>query len=683
MSALTQDLRYALRQLAKHPSFALVAVLTLALGIGPNAAIFSVVYGVLLKPPPYREPDRLVRPVWHWQSLADGTDALTATQYVFWKEQNRVFDGIAAYSRAGAGFNIVAGETPAYVRGEFVSADLFPLLGVSPERGRGFGADEARADGPPVAIVSDALWRGALSGDPAAVGRTLLVNGAAHTVVGVMPPGFAVDGEPMDLWLPLDVESDPRDQGHNTMTIARLKPGVSLAQAQADMGVLLDQIRQAFPGHVGDNEHGVTLEPYQRQLTGNVRPTLLLLVGAVVLVLLIAAANAAALFFGRAAAREQEFAVRAALGASGRTAVRPLVLESVILSLVGGAVGVFLADWSLRAMLSIGPRDLPFVDAVRLDFPVLCATIVLSVAIGFVAGLPPVIRRARTTLHGALQAGGDRALGPVRQRARSLVVGAQLALSTALLAGAVLLIVSVVKLWGADPGFDPADVWTVQMSLPPEQYPTEQRASRFSEEVRQRLASLPGVSSVATSSSLPLERGLNLWIQAMKNGERTGQTVEARAVSADYFRTFGIPLARGRPIGQTDTRDATPVVVVNRRLAHVFWPDRDPIGETVWIGPTPAQVVGVAEDVRDVGLDQPAPRLLYLPESQAPAGRGPRARSGAARRERPIHEGGRRRMAGAAALRGRLAQSVRDARPCSRGDRGVRRRVVLCEPAPP
>jgi predicted permease len=617
-----QDLRYAVRQLARHPGYALVAMLTLALGIGPNAAIFGVIYGVLLKPLPYREPDRLVRPVWHWQSPTDGTDALTETQYVFWKAHNRVLDGIAAYARAGAGFNIVAGDAPGYVRGEFVSADLFPLLGVPPARGRGFVAEDERAGGAPVALVSDALWRRRLGADPAAISSTLVINGTAHDVVGVMPPGFAVDGEPADIWLPLTIDPDPRDQGHNTMTIARLKPGVSLARAQADMDLLLGQLRQAIPGHVGDNERGVTLEPYHAQLTAGVRPTLLLLVGAVVLVLLIATANAAALLLGRAAAREREFAVRRALGASGPMAVRPLVVESVLLSLAGGALGLVFADRSLRAMLAVGARDLPFVDAVRIDLPVLGAALLLSIAIGIITGLPPVLRRARAGLHGVMQSGSDRALGPVRQRARSLLVGTQLALSTALLAGAVLLIVSMAKLWSTDPGFDPRDVWTVQMSLPPAQYRTEQQASRFFEAVRQNLAALPGVSSVATASSLPLERGLNLWIQAIRNGERTGQITEGRVVSGEYFRTLGIPIARGRPLEATDARGATPIAVVNRRLAELLWQDRDPIGETIWVENVATRVVGVVGDVREFGLDSRPPQVLYLPESQVADGLG-------------------------------------------------------------
>lgn len=616
---MLSDLRYALRQLTKHPGFTLVAVLTLALGIGPTTAIFSLIHAILLRPPPYSEPERLVRPTWYWQSSENGIDALTSTQYEFLKEHSRLLAGIGAYARPGAGFNIVAGDQPAYVRGEFVSADLFPLLGVPPQHGRTFLADEDMPGGPNVALVSDRLWRQHLGGEPAPVGRTLVINGTGYTVLGVMPPGFAVDGQPVDLWLPLRLQADPRDQGHNTMTIARLREGISVAQAQAEMEVLLAELRQAYPGHVDDAERGVVLEPYHAQLVGEVRPILLLLMGAVALVLLIATANAAALLLGRAATREHEIAVRAALGARRGAAVRPLVAESVALSIAGGAVGVLFADWSLGTLLSMSPSDLPLFEGVRLDLSVLGAALALSVFVGILAGIPPALRRTRSDLHGPMR-GGSRALGPVRQRARTLLVGGQIALSTALLAGAMLMIVSVAKLWNAEPGFETTNRWAIQMSLPPEQYPVEQTALQFSTEVRRKLAAFPGVSAVTASSSVPLERGLNIWIQAMANGERQGQTVEGRAVSAGYFRALGISLVRGRTFEETDTRESPRVVVVNRRLVDRFWPDRDPIGESVWIGGNPAQVVGVVADVRDVALDQPAPRLLYIPESQVPAG---------------------------------------------------------------
>jgi len=617
---MLNDLRYALRQLTRHPGFTLVAVLTLALGIGPTTAIFSLIYGVLLRPLPYREPDRLVRPTWHWQ-LSDqgGTDALTSTQYVFWKEHNRVFDDIAAYARAGAGFNVLAGDQPGYVPGEFVSADLIPLLGVEPELGRNFLAEEDETDGPSVALVSDRLWRQRLGGDPSALGRPLVVNGTEHVVVGVMPPGFAIDGEPTDLWLPLRLEADPRNQGHNTMTIARLKAGVSLDQAQAEMGVLLAALREAVPGHVGNDEVGVILEPYRARLVRDVRPILLLLMGAVALVLLIATANAAALVLGRAATREQEIAVRIALGAGTGAAVRPLVVESVVLSVAGGALGVLSADWSLRGLVAMSPTELPLADAVQLDLTVLGAALGLSVVVGVLAGLPSALRRARGGVHATIR-GGSRELGPIRQGTRKLLVGGQLALSTALLAGAVLIIVSLTNLWNSQPGFETRRRWAVQMSLPPEQFRTEQAAEQFSTRVRERLAAFPGVSAVTAASSLPLERGLNLWIQGMSNGELEGQTVEARAVGPGYFRTLGIALARGRGITDADTRESPRIAVINRRLANRFWADRDPVGESLWLGGTPVQIVGVAEDVRDVGLDQPAPRLLYLPESQVPAG---------------------------------------------------------------
>lgn len=616
-----RDLRFAVRQLTKHPGFAAVVILTLALGIGPNTAIFSLIYGILLRPPPYHEPEELVRPMWQWQSASEWIDALTATQYVFWKERNRVFEGISAYRRIGAGFNIVTGGEPAYVRGQYVAADLFPLLGVPPVQGRSFADDEDEPGGPPVAMVSHALWMQRLGGDPAVVGRGLEINGTIHTVVGVMPAGFVLDGNPVDLWLPLRLRVSPNDQGHNTTTIARLTAGVTLEQAQADMGRLLTELNEVYPGHVSEGERGVLLRPYHHELVGDVRGSLLLLMGAVGLVLLIATANAAALFLGRATARGHEFAVRSALGATGPIAVRPLVVESVLLSLAGGALGLLLADWSLRALLALGARDLPFMGKVAIDGPVLAATFGLSVTIGLVVGLLPALRHARRDARETLQR-GDQALGGARQRMRTLLVGGEVALSTALLAGSLLLIVSIQKLWNTDAGFDPENLWTVQMSLPPQEYDTQDEVMQFSEAVRQGLASLPGVVSVTTSSSLPLERGLTFWIQAMKGGERAGQVIEMRIVGTDYFTTLGIQLLRGRALGGVDRGDAPTVVVVNRTLADMYWRDRSPVGETVWIGPMTAQVVGVVADVREFGLDADPPPLLYLPEAQVPDGFG-------------------------------------------------------------
>ncbi|MGH7528827.1 MAG: ABC transporter permease [Gemmatimonadales bacterium] len=620
MDTLAQDLRYAVRALRKSPGFTLVVVLTLALGIGPNAAIFSVIYGVLLRPLPYHEPENLVRPRWQWQSASSSTDALTATQYVFWKERNRVFEAISAYARPGAGFNIVASGEPTYVRGQYVAWDLFPLLGIPPAEGRSFTEDEDQQGGPPVAMVSHALTQ-RLGGAPDAVGRGLEINGTTHTVIGVMPAGFALDGDPVDLWLPLRLRVSPRDQGHNTMTIARLKSGVTLEQAQADMGRLLAELHEAYPGHVDAGERGVLLRPYHEELVGDVRGSLLLLMGAVGLVLLIATANAAALFLGRANARSHEFAVRTALGASRLAAMRPLLVESVLLSLAGGVVGLLFADWSLGALLALGARDLPFLGELAVDGAVLTVTFGVAVTIGVVAGILPALKHARRhvgeTLHW-----GDRALGGARQRMRTLLVGGEVALSTALLAGSVLLIVSIHKLWNTDPGFDPENVWTVQMSVSPQEYGTQDDVLRFSEEVRRQFASLPGVRSVTTASSLPLERGANFWIRAMKGGARTGQVIELRAVGADYFTTLGIPLLRGRPLDGADRRDAPAVVVVNRRLAEFYWPDRNPVGETVWIGPMTARVVGVVADVREFGLDADPPPLLYVPAAQMPEGMG-------------------------------------------------------------
>lgn len=618
MRTLSHDLRYALRGLTKRLGFSAVVVLTLALGIGPNAAIFSLIYGALLRPLPYHQPERLVQAAWQWQG--GSTNALTATQFVYWAEHSRSFEATAAFARAGAGFNVVASGEPAYVRGQFVSADLFPVLGVSPALGRGLRPEEDRPGGPAVAIISNGLWRRSFGGDPDVLGRLIDLNGERHMVVGVMPPDFRFDAPSADVWLPLALDANPSDQGHNTLMVARLQPGISLQQAQADVARLMPAFREAFPEQgVSEAEPGIQLRSYRQELARDVGPTLLLLLGAVGLVLLIAISNAAALFFGRSAARSQEIAVRAALGGSRTALMRPLLFESAVLGLLGGGLGFVTAVWGLDALIvMLSPRDAALVGGAHLAWPILLGTSALALTVGLAAGAAPAIAASRADLRAALQ-GGDRSLGAVRQRARNLLVGAEVALSTVLLAGAVLMILSLSKLWNVAPGFQPDGVSVVQMSLPPEKYPAAEEIWRFESRVLERFAALPGVTSAASASNVPLERGLNDWVTGLEDGERVQTLVEARAVSPGYFETLSIPMVRGRSIRESDRNEAPPVVVVNQALARIYWPNRDPIGEQLWYHGM-RTVVGVAGNVHELGLDEPPPNMVYLPQAQLPPG---------------------------------------------------------------
>jgi len=412
------DLRHALRTLRRSPGFSAIAILTLALGIGATTAIASLLYGILLRPLPYEHPERLVQVTWYFEQ-GGPTDAVTTTEYLYWKEHARGFAAAAAYAEVGAGFNLETESGAQYVHGQLVGDGLFAVVGVRAFLGREFTADETRLGGPPAAVLSYGLWRDRFGALPAVVGRPIRVNGTSYTVVGVMPRGFRFGPVSPGLWLPLALRPDVRDQGHNTNMIARLSPGVTLAAAQADMGRLLAEFRRDVPGHAGERERGAKLVPYREVLVADVRPTLTLLFGAVVLVVLIAVANATGLFFGRAAARSQDIAVRAALGAGRWALARPLLAESVVLALAGGAGGILLARWTLDLVLAASPRDLPLVDSVRLDLPVLAAAFALSLAAGVVVGIVPALRVARR--HGynqryAVVVGGGELAAAVIQR---------------------------------------------------------------------------------------------------------------------------------------------------------------------------------------------------------------------------------------------------------------------------
>src|SRR5438128_1812807 len=602
MEALLADLRYAVRSLRHSPGFSAIAILTLALGIGATTAIASLLYGVLLRPLPYANPEQLVQVTWGFEQ--GWTDALTASEYVYWREHARSFAAASAYAGEGAGFNLETGDAAQYVRGQLVADSLFAVLGVRPTLGRDFSAEETRAGGPPVAIVSYGLWRDRFGADRRIVGRAVRVNGVSYMIVGVMPQGFQFGGIAPDLFLPLVLRLDPRDQGHNTNMIARLSPGVSLGAAQGDMARLLAEFRRDVPGHAGQRERGARLVPYRELLVAGVRPTLVLLFGAVALVVLIAIANATGLLFGRASARAQEIAVRTALGAGRWALARPLLAEGLVLALAGGVGGVLLAHWTLDLVAAASPGNLAQVAAVRLDLPVLAAAFALSLAAGLAVGVVPALKAGRDDLRGSLQA-GDRGLGGVRQRARAILVGTEIALSVVLVAGALLLIVSLSSLWSVNPGFDPSRLWVVQLSLPSEKYGTTQSATLFEEAVRERLAALPGVSTVATASSPPFERGLNTWVNGVKDGRPLQAYVESRLVSPGYFETLGIPVLRGRSLTRGDAHGTAPVVVVSAALARTYWPDSAAVGHTL----DGAEVVGVVGDVRTFGCDQAAPPM--------------------------------------------------------------------------
>jgi predicted permease len=618
LEAIIQDVRYGARMLVKHRGFTFIAVLTLALGIGVNTTIFSVVNAVLLRPLPYPEPERLVQVTW---LLGDGSgESLSGAVYAFWKENTRSFEEAAGYAPTNSGFNLSGGTEPRRAQGMRVSEGFLRVLGVNPQLGRGFTAEEDRPNGPCATVISDGLWRDYFGGDAAAVGRQVELNGRGCTVVGVLPAGFQFE-EPIDLLLPLQLVVYPTDQGRNTSMIARLRRGVSREAAQTEAAALFPEFKRAYPDHAHQRDRGVGLVPYQQAVVGDVGRVLYLLSGAVAFVLLIACANVANLLLARSTRRRGEIAVRLALGASRGRLVRQLLTESVLLSLVGGIAGLCVALWFVPFVTAISPGQLPRLGEVRLDSQAVLFALAASGVTSLLFGISPALQATRVNVSGALKeaAGKDGAAG-AGGRMRSLLVVSEVALSLVLLVGAGLLIKSFIRLQAVELGFAPDNLTTMQVSLNSTKYRTTEQVWELQRRVTERLRALPGVEAVATVSSLPLERGLNNFLSLDGPEARAGISVESRGVSPDYFRTLGISLRRGRGLTDEDKQNAPAVVVVNEALVRRLFPDRDPLGAQVYIDKSFRQIVGVAADIREKGANLPATPTVYVPAPQVSDG---------------------------------------------------------------
>ncbi len=617
METLFKDLRYGTRMLMKRPGFTAIAVLTLALGIGANTAIFSVVNAVLLRPLPYPQPERLVQCYWQWTK--GETESISATEYTFWKEHSQSFESAGGFSGTSSGFNLAGGAEPLRVQGIPVSENFLQVLGISPALGRGFSPEEDRPNGPRVAIISDGLWRSYFGADPSVIGRQVELNGGSCDIVGVLPRGFQF-GTPVDLLVPLQLEVNPRDQGHNTSMIARLKPGVTLDQGQAEMDQLLPEFRTEYPKHIGPNERGIKLVPYKQHVIGDVSQVLFLLFGAVGFVMLIACANVANLLLARSVARNGEMAIRVALGARRGRLIRQLMTENLLLALTGGVCGMLIALWLLPALVAMSPEGLPRMSEVGMDNQAVLFAILASVATCLLFGMMPALRAARVDINQSLKATtGRQGTRGFDARLRGLLIVGEVALAVVLLTGAALLIKSFVKLSGVELGFDPNNLTTMQLSLASDRYRSSADVWNFEHHVLEEISALPGVTSAATVPALPMERALNSFIAPVGGDEKSGRSVECRPISPDYFRTLGIPLRRGRAFTAADTRGAAPVVIINERLAHLFWPDADPLGEQILFNGK-WQVIAVASDIREKGLNQPVLPTFYVPAPQMPDG---------------------------------------------------------------
>jgi putative ABC transport system permease protein len=613
---LWQDLRYSARTLRKSPGFTLVAVMTLALGVGATTAIFSVVNAVLLRPLPYPDAGRLVYVGQLYQSGLAGSGE---PKFLFWREQSRSFEALACSSGYGrAGGNLAGGQEAEYVRGLRVSEDFFRVLGVYPALGRAFTHEEDQPGGAGVAILSYGLWQKSFGGDKGLIGKTVTLNDRPVTVVGIMPPEFRF-GSDVGLFVPMRARPganvDP-----NAEVVGRLKPGVSLEQARAELKVIAEKYRAAFPRQMLEGET-VGAQPYQDFFTEGIAKYLWLVLGAVSFLLLIACANVANLQLTRATARRREIAVRLALGAAGGRVARQLLTEGLVLALAGGAAGLLLALWGTRLLWALIPEDvLPSVAEVSVDWRVLAFAFAASVGTGLLFGLAPALQARKVDVNSVLK-DSPSAGATARSRLRDSLIVSEVALSLVLLVGAGLLVRTFANLLGVTPGFDPHNVLTFQLDLNGERYATAAKAAAFYRDALERIGRLPGVESAAVTNKLPLDWQFNMPIFLTAQPDQA-RSVQVRMISPDYFRVMKIAVRQGRPFSAADNSAVPPVAIVNEAFAQRFFGGQDPFAQQLSVGrgtDDPArQVVGVVADVKQQGLDRPAPPMVFVPLAQVP-----------------------------------------------------------------
>ena len=616
------DIRFAFRTLSKNPGFTAVVVLTLALGIGANTAIFSVVNGVLLRPLPYPEPDRLYRISWHWRPTS-GPTSLSVHKYDFWRQHSTRFASIAAIDSV-SGFNLVGDPLPERLRGIRASEAIFRVLGVEPAEGRGFLPDEDVPGGPAVVVVSDGLRRRLFDEDPVVLGRQIVLNGVSHTVVGVMPEGFRF-GSGIDVIVPLQAATDPRDAAHNYTTIGRLGADSTPEAARAEAERLFEQYGSEFPHLVVPELNSFVVESYHATLVGEVTASLMLLFGAVGLVLLIACANVANLLLGRATSRRKEIAIRTALGAGRGRLFRQMLIESLVLVTLAAVLALLIGSWAMNLLLSLTPATIPQADQIGLDANVLGFTLGLAMLVGVAFGLTSVRGRPDAALSDSLKEGGrDPGAEGGRGMARGALVVAEVALATMLLVGATLLISSLAQLRAVRLGFDPAGLMAIELSLTSEQHQQSAAAYGFERSVLERIRARPEVIDAAAINSVPLERGLNIPVSVTSEGEERRLVIEYRAITPGYFETMQIPLVRGRLLPRRGLM-TVPVAIVNESFVRAAWEEDEAIGRQVMVGKEmgeleepPREIIGVVADVRELGVEVPPAPTVFVPRYQLP-----------------------------------------------------------------
>jgi predicted permease len=639
MSSFLKDLRFGLRMLAKKPGFTAVAVITLALGIGANSAIFSVVNGLLLSPLPYRDSERLVI-IWsHSPGANVAQDWPSPGQYSAVKSQNTTFEEVAI--ALGNNVVITGKGIPTLLGGLRVSSNMFSLLGAQPELGRAFLPEEDVGETSTTVILSNGFWQQRFGGDPNVLGQPLTLNGQLYTVVGVMPADFSLGEEVVPtsgfgvkhmevlLPLPLNAKAMNRQDAEYYNVLARLKDGATVEQAQADLDAVVNGLEQQFPDqYPASRRFSLSVKPLLEQVVGDVRLALLVLLGAVGCVLLIACANVANLLLARAAAREKEMAIRTALGAGRWRVVRQLLTESVILALMGGVLGLLIAIWSLYGLRWLNPGNIPRLQNIGVDGRVLAFTLGAALLTSLLFGLAPALRGSRVSLNETLKEGGRNPGGSGSHRLRNLLVIAEIALSLPLLIGAGLLIRSFVRVQQVEPGFAAQNVFSLRLAVIGTSYADQSRRLIYYQQLWERIRQMPGVESVGGTSSLPFG-GITAWTSITIEGYDTasGQGMiqaDSRIASVGYFETMKIPLIAGRFFNDQDTKDSMKVAIIDQNMARSYWPNADPLGKRFKMGGANSDapwltVVGVVGDIKQYALDAGDRVSFYWPHQQAPA----------------------------------------------------------------
>ncbi|HEX5890987.1 MAG TPA: ABC transporter permease [Pyrinomonadaceae bacterium] len=623
MDSVIKDLKFAIRGLLKRPAFTVIALVALALGIGANTAIFSLVNAVMLRPLPFAEPDELV---WVYGNVRDGVNraSVSPLDFLDYRNQNKTFEQFATSYSMALPATLTGGGDPDRLQASIISGNYLETFGVAPALGRGFTLDNEKPGQDQVTILSHALWQQRFGGDPSIINKTIVLNGRATEVIGVMGEGVSFP-QAADLWLPMNLDADPSDKtrfSHMLRPVGRLKPGVSMAQAQADMDVIAAQLEQQFPE--SNQGWSLRLVPLREELVGGSRTMVLVLFGAVAFVLLIACANVANLLLVRAAARQKEIALRTALGASRWRIVRQMITEGLLLAIAGGALGAFLATWGVQLLVKLSENSIPPTVQVTIDATVLGFTLLVSVITGVLFGLAPAFRTADVNLIDALKEGmrgeGQSAL---RSRTRSALVILESAIAVVLLIGAGLLIRSLVALQNVNPGFDSQNVLTARVELSRFKYDNPDKAASFFQELETRISNLPGVEAAGMVSELPLSgQGNDMWYTVEGQPPVTRDQMplaDFRRVNQNYIRAMGIPLLRGRNFTEQEVRQTAKVIIVSKQLVQSAFPNEDALGKRLITGfkGEPYEIVGIAGDLLHQSLGAPPTPAMYFPMRQS------------------------------------------------------------------